>query len=88
MYLTADPLVKGVLIALVLASVMTWTVWLAKSIELIAAKRRARNALKVLAAARDVADAAAQLGRDTEPGGEIRAGGRRGAASLRRNDGA
>ena len=71
MYLTADPLVKGVLIALVLASVITWTVWLAKSIELIAAKRRARNALKMLAAARDVADAAAQLGRNRSPAGQF-----------------
>src|ERR1043165_7324189 len=71
MYLTADPLVKGVLIALVLAAVITWTVWLAKSIELIAAKRRARNALKMLAAARDVADAAAQLGRNRSPAGQF-----------------
>src|SRR5689334_6563316 len=62
MYQTADPLVKGVLIMLVLASVMTWTVWLAKSVELVAAKRRARNALTALAAARDMADASAQLG--------------------------
>src|SRR5262245_26545374 len=37
MYLSADPLVKGVLICLVLASIVTWTVWLAKTFELIAA---------------------------------------------------
>jgi len=71
MYLTADSLVKGVLIALVLASVMTWTVWLAKSIELVAAKRRARNALAALAAARDMADASAQLGRNGSPAGRF-----------------
>ena len=71
MYLTADPLVKGVLIALVLASVITWTVWLAKSVELIAAKRRARNALKALAAARDISGAAAQLGRNRSPAGQF-----------------
>ena len=71
MYQTADPLVKGVLIALVLASVMTWTVWLAKSIELVAAKRRARNALAALAAARDMADASAQLGRNGSPAGRF-----------------
>ena len=71
MYQTADPLVKGVLIALVLASVMTWTVWLAKSVELIAAKRRARNALAALAAARDMADASAQLGRNGSPAGRF-----------------
>src|SRR5678815_3126013 len=67
MYLTADPLVKGVLILLVLASVITWTVWLAKSIELIAARRRARRALATLAAARDIAEAAAALGRGKGP---------------------
>ena len=32
MFMTADPLVKAVLIGLVFASVVTWTVWLAKSI--------------------------------------------------------
>ena len=67
MYLTADPLVKGVLILLVLASVITWTVWLAKSIELIAARRRARKALATLAAARDISEAAAALGRSKGP---------------------
>jgi biopolymer transport protein ExbB len=41
--------------------VITWTVWLAKSIELVAAKRRARKALAQLAAARSIADANAQL---------------------------
>src|SRR5262249_22437186 len=33
MFLTADPLVKAVLIGLAVASLVTWTVWLAKSIE-------------------------------------------------------
>src|SRR3954466_16366489 len=33
MYQTADPLVKAVLVGLVIASVITWTVWLSKSIE-------------------------------------------------------
>jgi len=70
MYQTADPLVKGVLIALVLASVATWTVWLAKSIELVAARRRARRALRVLAGVRDLPDAAAQLGRNRSPLGQ------------------
>ena len=71
MYLTADPLVKGVLIALVLASVITWTVWLAKSIELFAAKRRARKALAQLAAARSIADANAQLGQSRSVSGRM-----------------
>src|SRR5262249_49626436 len=63
MYLSADPLVKGVLICLVLASVITWTVWLAKTFELIAARRRARSALDGLASARSISEATVQLGR-------------------------
>jgi biopolymer transport protein ExbB len=71
MYLSADPLVKGVLIALVLASIVTWTVWLAKTIELVAAKRRARKALAQLAAARSIADANAQLGESASVSGRM-----------------
>ena len=88
MYLTADSLVKGVLIALVLASVITWTVWLAKSIELIAAKRRARNALTALAAVRDIVGCVGATRTQHEPGGTIRSGRRRRAAPVGRNDGA
>jgi biopolymer transport protein ExbB len=48
MFLSADPVVKGVLIGLVFASVVTWTVWLAKSLELLIAKRRVRAALALV----------------------------------------
>jgi biopolymer transport protein ExbB len=48
MFLNADPIVKGVLIGLVLASVVTWTVWLAKTIEIFLARRRVRSALNIL----------------------------------------
>ena len=71
MYQTADPLVKGVLIALVVASVATWTVWLAKSIELIGAKRRVRRVLKTLASVRDLDEASEQLARNASPGGRL-----------------
>jgi hypothetical protein len=43
MYLNADPVVKAVLIGLAFASLVTWTVWLAKSIEIFFAKRRVRH---------------------------------------------
>jgi biopolymer transport protein ExbB len=49
MFLNADIVVKAVLIGLVIASVITWTVWLAKTIELIGVKRRLRKALSALA---------------------------------------
>src|SRR5262249_38068622 len=42
----------AVMIGLVIASVVTWTVWLAKTIELIAAKRRLRADLQLMAARR------------------------------------
>jgi len=71
MYLSADPLVKGVLIALVLASVITWTVWLAKTVELIAARRSARRALDAIASARSISEAAGQLGRSKSVAGKM-----------------
>lgn len=46
MFMAADWVVKGVMIGLALASVVTWTVWLAKSLELLVAKGRLRRALK------------------------------------------
>jgi biopolymer transport protein ExbB len=63
MFLSADVLVQAVLIGLAFASLVTWTVWLAKTIELIAVKRRLREAQKRLAAARSLSEAAQKFGR-------------------------
>jgi biopolymer transport protein ExbB len=52
MFMTADAVVKAVLIGLVLASVLTWTIWLAKAIELISARRALRAAIAALAESR------------------------------------
>ena len=49
MYMQADIVVKAVMIGLAIASFVTWTVWLAKTVELIAAKRRLRADLRALA---------------------------------------
>jgi biopolymer transport protein ExbB len=49
MYLQADIVVKAVMIGLAIASFVTWTVWLAKTLELIAAKRRLRLDLRAFA---------------------------------------
>src|SRR5262245_41782308 len=46
MYTQADIVVKAVMIGLAIASFVTWTVWLAKTLELIAAKRRLRADLR------------------------------------------
>jgi biopolymer transport protein ExbB len=56
MFLSANLIVKAVLVGLFLASVITWTVWLAKSIELIAAKRRVSAAIHHLGTVRSLAD--------------------------------
>lgn len=40
MYQSADRVVKSVMIGLVLASILTWTVWIAKGLELLVARRR------------------------------------------------
>ncbi|WP_428029316.1 tonB-system energizer ExbB [Ancylobacter sp.] len=46
MFMAADWVVKAVMIGLAFASVVTWTVWLAKTMELAVAKGRLRRALK------------------------------------------
>ena len=51
MFLSAVPLVQAVMVALAFASLVTWTVWLAKTIELWNAKRLARRGFEVLASA-------------------------------------
>ncbi|MFN3657057.1 MAG: tonB-system energizer ExbB [Pseudolabrys sp.] len=50
--MAADIVVKAVMIGLAFASVLTWTIWFAKAIELSAARTRMRRAVKVLDQAR------------------------------------
>ncbi|GLZ87922.1 tonB-system energizer ExbB [Metapseudomonas resinovorans] len=57
MYQNADIVVKAVMIGLALASVLTWTVWIAKGFELVAAKRRLRRELGTLKSARTLNEA-------------------------------
>jgi biopolymer transport protein ExbB len=56
MFLAADVVVKAVMLGLVFASVVTWTIWFAKVTELIAARRQLRSATKVLSEARSLKD--------------------------------
>jgi len=58
MFLSADVVVKAVMIGLAFASMVTWTVWLAKTVELAGARRRARRRIKVLESGGDLMDAA------------------------------
>ena len=58
MFMAADIVVKAVMIGLVFASVLTWTIWLAKTVELVGARRRLARAHEVLESARTLAEAA------------------------------
>jgi biopolymer transport protein ExbB len=74
MFLAADIVVKAVMLGLAFASVLTWTIWFAKVIELIAARRRLRATIAVLSEARSLADCVARLPeRDDTAGALIRA---------------
>jgi len=61
MFLSADIVVKAVMIGLAFASVVTWTVWLAKSIELTWAKRKLSRAYSEIHASSSLAEAAQRL---------------------------
>ena len=54
MFLAADWVVKAVMIGLAIASLVTWTIWLAKSIEIAGARARAARALDRIVEAKDL----------------------------------
>jgi biopolymer transport protein ExbB len=57
MFLNADIVVKVVMVGLAFASLVTWTIWLAKTIELRAAKKVAHRRLKMLEGGGSLLDA-------------------------------
>jgi biopolymer transport protein ExbB len=61
MFLEADYVVKAVMIGLALASVVTWTVWLAKSLELAMLKRRLRRAFSQILGSASLREATERL---------------------------
>jgi biopolymer transport protein ExbB len=71
MVLNADLVVQVVMAGLALASVLTWTVALAKGLELLSAGRRARTGLSVLGTADSLDEAAAQFGGRAGPCGAM-----------------
>ncbi len=64
MFLSADILVKAVMIGLAFASLVTWTIFIAKMIELSLVQRRLRTALGRISDARSMAEAQRALGVD------------------------
>jgi biopolymer transport protein ExbB len=67
MFLHADTIVKAVMIGLAVASLVTWTVWVAKSIELFGARAAVRRGLRTLANATTLAQAHEKLRTATGP---------------------
>jgi biopolymer transport protein ExbB len=61
MFLDADIVVKAVIIGLAFASLVTWTVFVAKSLELRTARGHLRRGLRILAGAATLGQAAEQL---------------------------
>jgi biopolymer transport protein ExbB len=62
MFMSADILVKGVMIGLAFASLLTWTIFIAKMIELSVVQRKLRSALGKIGDARSLAEAQFALG--------------------------
>jgi biopolymer transport protein ExbB len=62
MFINADIVVKAIMIGLLFASLVTWTVWLAKVIELTSAKRQVMAGLLKLQEARSLSDAERKFG--------------------------
>jgi biopolymer transport protein ExbB len=62
MFMSADIVVKGVIVGLVFASLATWTIAIAKLIELSALRRRLRQALRRIGEARSLAEAQLAIG--------------------------
>ncbi|QJP13868.1 tonB-system energizer ExbB [Starkeya sp. ORNL1] len=62
MFMAADWIVKGVMIGLAFASVVTWTVWLAKSLELLVVTGKLRRQLRILLGSASLDAARAGIG--------------------------
>ncbi len=62
MFLSADILVKAVMIGLAFASLVTWTIFIAKMIELALVQRKLRAALRKISDARSLSEAQFALG--------------------------
>ena len=62
MFLSADILVKAVMVGLAFASLVTWTIFIAKMIELSVIQRKLRGALRKIGDARSLAEAQFALG--------------------------
>jgi biopolymer transport protein ExbB len=65
MFLSADVIVKAVMIGLAFASLVTWTIFIAKMIELSVVQGKLRRSLKTISESRSLAEAQFALGSKT-----------------------
>ncbi|MGV8937243.1 MAG: tonB-system energizer ExbB [Allorhizobium sp.] len=63
MFLAADIVVKAVMLSLAFASLLTWTIWFAKTLQIAGARSRAMRGLKLIGAARTLDGAITALGK-------------------------
>ncbi|RWB72020.1 MAG: tonB-system energizer ExbB [Mesorhizobium sp.] len=68
MFMNADIVVKAVMVGLAFASLVTWTIWLAKSLEVFGGKLRARRAADAIGNAATLMQAGRELGHNGSPG--------------------
>ncbi|WP_076650192.1 tonB-system energizer ExbB [Pontibaca methylaminivorans] len=71
MYRNADVIVKLVMLGLIFASLVTWTVALFKALEIMGARTRAGKARRLVAEARSLRDAAERMKGSRGPAGEM-----------------
>ncbi|QFQ87593.1 tonB-system energizer ExbB [Paracoccus kondratievae] len=67
MFLAADWVVKGVMIGLAFASIVTWTVLVAKMLELLGAMRRAQSGIRRIEGAASLTAAQSAVGNRRDP---------------------
>jgi biopolymer transport protein ExbB len=71
MFLNADIVVKAVILGLAFASLVTWTIFVAKSLELRSARKHVRAGLRILTGAASLAQAHEQLRAGTDAVAEL-----------------
>jgi biopolymer transport protein ExbB len=59
--MNADIVVKATMVGLAFASLITWTIWLAKGLELLITRRRASAAMRILVSTPSLDEAARQI---------------------------
>ena len=68
MFMAADWVVKAVMLGLAFASLVTWTVGVAKFLEIAGATARLRNVLRIISTAHTLDDAVGEIGQRGGPG--------------------